>query len=193
MQWLEDSCKYNEWMNEMDYVVKESDEVSLDVEVTPDFSPAVSYQDLTSVGLSNEQPQVTIVNLDRRLPIKWKRSEYEPIPESKLLNISPASFLQSTRKPDETRSAHTNFDSSTEISEQEELCFGFYFSKKGFIKDQYIEIRNSVLKAYHDDPNVYHSVVDLISAYQSLDAEYLSSIHVYLEFTRKINYVVCYS
>ena len=152
---------------------------------------------------SNMATRLAIVNLDRKLPMKLKRSEYEPIPDGITLNISPPSLIQpkyqqsmeSLESKDEFNQDGTTpscpWFSMSDIHEMEVHAIDPFLAQSFFsgldAKQQFIEMRNGMIEMYNSNPLEYLSFNTFLQNANVTEIHVALCIHNYLEHIGLIN------
>ena len=192
-QWLNDSDLYNEWMNEMDYLVNDDVQPKSHPNTPIDVDYSLEDQDevdapYVPLNQNTQWPRVSIVNLDRRLPVKFKRQDYEPPTNPIITNLSPSIFMepQASVLPPPVKVVETS-----QVSEVEQYTLGHYWGESESEKKNYMNLRNMVLEAYQ----VHQKPITLLTLRRLAphqDIVYLQSILLLLEHLKLVNSMVMF-
>ncbi|KAH6580025.1 hypothetical protein BASA60_003029 [Batrachochytrium salamandrivorans] len=129
--------------------------------------------------------RATTTDIDRRLPMKVKRHEYEPIPEGTLLNISlsslvcPPDYIRSALKSSCSNSKSPSWFSIDAVHDIEMDIF----------RDNplYVSVRNQIVGISQSSPGKYICVADCAAQIQA-DLVFIVLIHEFLEYHGIINH-----
>jgi hypothetical protein len=179
-----------ELQEDLDDIVPEDDD---DIEIAPEEMEVDKF--LKTHPSVFTTMNVTAVKLDRRLPMKFKRHEFEPLEDAVITNISPASFIPSLKRVDTSRTIppvknNVVFDIEA-ISDYEKMCLEPFFSAGGEnVRTDYLAFRNMFIDAYNQDPYSYLSISECEVIAPQLEFLFLCTTHRLLEHSGKINYIV---
>ena len=137
--------------------------------------------------------------MDRKLPNKLKKNDYEPVTSATYFNISPPALRKNWIYENgsliipSVPNSHPEINLPSpfcilEISNLERSAFNKYFhdtTSEAF----YIVIRNTMLNLYHQNPHQYLSIGDC-TKYINSELRIIADIHQLLEQYNLINFKV---
>ena len=135
-------------------------------------------------GLPQPWPTYEIVNLDRRLPVKFKRHEYEPIPYPTLANLS-SSFEDSSIILDYSHSRKEDFNWS---ESEKDIFFPCILHYGPNSKEMYTHIRDIIAKQYLEKGEPI-TLVDLRKSSPDTPLLFLVALQQLMTNLKDINYL----
>jgi SWIRM domain len=139
-----------------------------------------------------ENVGVELCLLDRKLPVKLKRHEYEPIWDGTIYNISKASVAPIsdclTPKDEINLNTEAHQPSST-LSETEEFGLSSFWDSETYTKKDYIQLRNSIIEKYMQKRE-HISIQKFREIAVNVDIVYLVAMHRMWEHIGLINNIV---
>lgn len=131
-------------------------------------------------------------NLDRKLPAKFKRHEFEPIWDGVIYNLSSLSFVtlpDQLQKPLNMTPSLINLELDT-VHETEIFCLSPFWDSETYTTQEYINLRNLIIQYCKSHPREYVSLHTCREIAPTIDIVYLAAIHRLLESFNLINNMV---